>query len=111
MKLICKFLEITLFELDPQTTIEDESICPFCSNQLSKFQLSCNSCRNVLPFSSLTGYHLTNEDCSYCNSCYLPFTQKEFDFYLEHLENYCPACSSKLEPDTISKLNSLALVA
>ena len=89
---------------------EDESVCPFCQSGLSKFQLSCNSCRNVVPFSILSGYHLTNEECYQCGVCCLPFVLTELAAF-SLVESNCPACGSKLDRETITKLESLALVS
>lgn len=64
-----------------------------------------------MPFSILTGYHLTtNEECYQCSVCCLPFVLTELAAFSE-LESSCPACGSKLDRETITKLESLALVS
>jgi WD repeat-containing protein 19 len=75
--------------------------CPFCAHPLPASELSCDACKNTLPFCVVTGRHMTLEDCSSCPSCRLPALYPALAAYLA-VDSTCPMCAATVLPASIS---------
>ncbi|EUB64214.1 WD repeat-containing protein [Echinococcus granulosus] len=79
--------------------------CPFCSDAVAEYELTCGSCRTHLPYCTLTGKHVVKEDVTLCPNCDFPMT---YTTLMSHIENQpdlaCQMCSAPLVRDEIRRL-------
>ncbi|VDM33193.1 unnamed protein product [Hydatigera taeniaeformis] len=79
--------------------------CPFCSDAVAEYELTCSSCRTHLPYCTLTGKHIVKEDLTLCPGCDFPMTYTTLMSYIEnHPDFACQMCSTPLVRDQIRRL-------
>ena len=106
--------------------------CPFCNKDMPDTELTCNACKNPIPFCIATGQHILKEDLTFCPKCdnpailthFIRYTRIEVSstLYLTDIiflinprllesESNCPMCSkqvdlSELAPSTPDDVNA-----
>nr|CAH7760831.1 unnamed protein product [Callosobruchus chinensis] len=85
---------------------ESLSPCPYCENMLPETEVSCNSCKNNIPFCIVTGRHIVSTDLTACPECDFPALRSEFVEILE-AEPRCPMCSEKVDPRRLTKIENI----
>uniref|UniRef100_A0A1I7XJW9 Intraflagellar transport protein 122 homolog n=1 Tax=Heterorhabditis bacteriophora TaxID=37862 RepID=A0A1I7XJW9_HETBA len=55
-------------------TDEDEQLtpCPYCEVLIPETDLTCQKCKNIIPYCIVTGRHIINTDFALCSSCEFP---------------------------------------
>ncbi|XP_053973375.1 WD repeat-containing protein 19 [Hylaeus volcanicus] len=83
--------------------IEDEPLtpCPFCKSKLPETEITCDKCKNAIPFCIATGRHIVEDDFTTCPQCDFPAIRSEFIRIVES-EGTCPMCSEKVDVNMIS---------
>jgi len=81
----------------PQKTEEPAILtpCPYCENLVPESELQCDSCRNILPYCIVTGFHIVSADLSQCSNCNFPGQRSELIKTSKCGEN-CPMCGHGL---------------
>lgn len=77
--------------------------CPFCESLLPETEVTCNSCKNNIPFCIVTGRHIVKDDLTVCAECHLPALYSQFLELLE-TEETCPMCSEKIDSRRLMKI-------
>ncbi|KAL5110314.1 hypothetical protein TcWFU_004852 [Taenia crassiceps] len=86
-------------------TLNSASPCPFCSDAVAEYELTCGSCRTHLPYCILTGKHVVREDVALCPNCDFPMTYTTLMSYIENQPDLaCQMCSVPLVRDDIRRL-------
>ncbi|XP_003402665.1 WD repeat-containing protein 19 [Bombus terrestris] len=83
--------------------IEEEPLtpCPYCKSKLTETEITCDKCKNTIPFCIATGRHIIEDDFAVCPQCDFPCIRSEFLRIIES-ENTCPMCSEKVDVNMIS---------
>ncbi|XP_012136571.2 intraflagellar transport protein Oseg6 isoform X1 [Megachile rotundata] len=87
--------------------IEDEPLtpCPYCKSKLPETEVTCDKCKNTIPFCIATGRHIIEDDFTACPQCDFPAIRSELLRIVES-EQTCPMCSEKVDVNMIqSTLN------
>nr|XP_012136574.1 PREDICTED: WD repeat-containing protein 19 isoform X4 [Megachile rotundata] len=87
--------------------IEDEPLtpCPYCESKLPETEVTCDKCKNTIPFCIATGRHIIEDDFTACPQCDFPAIRSELLRIVES-EQTCPMCSEKVDVNMIqSTLN------
>ncbi|XP_051161969.1 WD repeat-containing protein 19 [Leptopilina boulardi] len=81
---------------------EDEPLtpCPYCKNKLPETEVTCDKCKNTIPFCIATGRHIIEGDFTVCPQCDLPAIRSEFMRIID-TEEICPMCSERVDPKLI----------
>ncbi|XP_066602951.1 WD repeat-containing protein 19 [Prorops nasuta] len=79
---------------------EPQTPCPYCNNKLPETRMTCDKCKNTIPFCIATGRHVIDSDFTVCPKCDFPAIRSEFLRIVES-EEPCPMCSERVEPKTI----------
>ena len=81
----------------PQKTEEPAILtpCPYCENLVPESELQCDSCRNILPYCIVTGFHIVSADLSQCSNCNFPGQRSELIKTSKSGES-CPMCGHGL---------------
>lgn len=60
--------------------IEDEPLtpCPYCKSKLPETEITCDKCKNTIPFCIATGRHIVEDDFAVCPQCDFPCIRSEF---------------------------------
>jgi hypothetical protein len=74
--------------------------CPFDGTLLRASELSCDTCKNTLPFCIVTGRHMTTADCSQCPNCHFPALHSAFVGMLS-ADPTCPMCGATVLPASL----------
>ncbi|XP_076760750.1 intraflagellar transport protein Oseg6 [Xylocopa sonorina] len=82
---------------------EDELLtpCPFCKSKLPETEITCDKCKNTIPFCIATGRHIIEDDFTACPQCDFPCIRSEFLRIIES-EGTCPMCSERIDVNTVS---------
>ncbi|KAG7198199.1 hypothetical protein KM043_005609 [Ampulex compressa] len=82
--------------------VEDEPLtpCPYCKSKVPETEITCDKCKNTIPFCIATGRHIIEEDFTVCPQCDFPAIKSEFLRIIES-EEACPMCTEKLDVNTI----------
>ncbi|CAK9825837.1 WD repeat-containing protein 19 [Anthophora retusa] len=83
--------------------IEDEPLtpCPYCKSKLPETEITCDKCKNTIPFCIATGRHIVEDDFTACPQCDFPAIRSEFLRIIES-EETCPMCSEKVDTNMVS---------
>lgn len=83
--------------------IEDEPLtpCPYCKSKLPETEITCDKCKNTIPFCIATGRHIIENDFTACPQCDFPAIRSEFLRIVES-EEMCPMCSEKVNVKMVS---------
>jgi hypothetical protein len=82
---------------------EAESPCPHCWAPVPNSALSCDSCKQQIPYCIVSGMHMTFNDWTFCPSCRFPAKHSMFGKYAE-TNPVCPMCSYRLLPGSLTKV-------
>ncbi|KAF7987479.1 hypothetical protein HCN44_003241 [Aphidius gifuensis] len=82
--------------------IEDEPLtsCPYCQNNIPETEITCDKCKNTIPFCIASGRHIVADDFTVCPHCDFPAIKSEFLRIIETEEN-CPMCNQQLDAKII----------
>ncbi|XP_033342026.1 intraflagellar transport protein Oseg6 [Megalopta genalis] len=82
---------------------EDEPLtpCPYCKSKLTETEITCDKCKNTIPFCIATGRHIVEHDFTACPQCDFPAIKSEFLRIIE-TEGVCPMCSEKVDVNMVS---------
>ncbi|XP_043289722.1 WD repeat-containing protein 19 isoform X2 [Venturia canescens] len=82
--------------------IEDEPLtpCPYCKSRLNETEITCDKCKNTIPFCIATGRHIIEEDFSVCPECDFPAIRSELVRIIE-TEGICPMCNERVDPKSV----------
>ena len=83
-----------------------EMNCPFCDNQVIQTELTCNQCKNNIPFCIATGYHIVKDDLTICPNCQFPAIMTHFITLIQH-DKSCPMCGQHVDLDNISQVQDV----
>ncbi|KAK0167381.1 hypothetical protein PV327_004788 [Microctonus hyperodae] len=83
--------------------IEDEPLtpCPYCKNRIPETEITCDKCKNTIPFCIATGRHIVENDFTVCPQCDFPAIKSEFLRIIE-TEETCPMCNEKVDSNMIN---------
>ncbi|KAK2581953.1 hypothetical protein KPH14_002396 [Odynerus spinipes] len=83
--------------------LEDEPLtpCPYCKNKVPETEITCDKCKNTIPFCIATGRHIIEDDFTVCPQCDFPAIRSEFLRIIES-DEICPMCSEHVDPNTVS---------
>ncbi|XP_028136974.1 WD repeat-containing protein 19 [Diabrotica virgifera virgifera] len=76
--------------------VEPLTPCPFCENMLPETEITCNTCKNNIPFCIVTGRHIVTADLTACPECDFPAIRSEFIQIAED-DPHCPMCSMRID--------------
>ncbi|KAL7680186.1 putative WD repeat-containing protein 19/dyf-2 [Plasmopara halstedii] len=82
---------------------DERTPCPFCSYELAEAELDCSTCKNVIPYCIVTGYHMVKNDWTSCPRCTFPGLYSQFVQLLE-TDPTCPMCELPLTSDELHKV-------
>ncbi|XP_078047935.1 intraflagellar transport protein Oseg6 [Augochlora pura] len=82
---------------------EDEPLtpCPYCKSKLAETEITCDKCKNTIPFCIATGRHIVEHDFTTCPQCDFPAIKSEYLRIIE-TEGVCPMCSEKVDINMVS---------
>ncbi|XP_024939624.1 WD repeat-containing protein 19 isoform X2 [Cephus cinctus] len=82
--------------------VEDEPLtpCPYCKNKVPETEVTCEKCKNTIPFCIATGRHIIENDFTVCPKCDFPAIKSEFLRIIE-TEETCPMCSEHVDLNTV----------
>ncbi|KAL1509542.1 hypothetical protein ABEB36_004257 [Hypothenemus hampei] len=91
---------------DISDPLEENTPCPYCEKLLPETEMTCNNCKNNLPFCIVTGRHIANSGLTKCPNCEFPAF---FDDFLDILktEETCPMCSEPTDSNRLVPLNDI----
>ncbi|XP_076276053.1 intraflagellar transport protein Oseg6 [Lasioglossum baleicum] len=75
--------------------------CPYCKSKLPETEITCDKCKNTIPFCIATGRHIVEHDFTTCPQCDFPAIKSEFLRIIE-TEGVCPMCSEKIDVNMVS---------
>ncbi|KAL2734556.1 WD repeat-containing protein 19-like [Vespula maculifrons] len=83
--------------------LEDEPLtpCPYCKSKVPETEITCDKCKNTIPFCIATGRHIIEDNFTVCPQCDFPAIRSEFLRIIESDET-CPMCSEHIDPNIIS---------
>ncbi|CAG5102206.1 Similar to Wdr19: WD repeat-containing protein 19 (Mus musculus) [Cotesia congregata] len=78
--------------------VEDEPLtpCPYCKNRIPETEITCDKCKNTIPFCIATGRHIIENDFTACPQCDFPAIKSEFLRIIE-TDELCPMCNEKVD--------------
>ncbi|XP_034942725.1 WD repeat-containing protein 19 [Chelonus insularis] len=81
---------------------EDEPLspCPYCKNRIPETAITCDKCKNTIPFCIATGRHIDENDFTACPQCDFPAIKSEYLRIIE-TEEVCPMCSERIDIKTV----------
>lgn len=86
---------------DNETEDEPLTPCPYCKSKLPETEITCDKCKNTIPFCVATGRHIVDDDFTVCPQCDFPAIRSEFLRIIES-EETCPMCSQKVDINIVS---------
>ncbi|XP_066257249.1 WD repeat-containing protein 19 isoform X1 [Euwallacea similis] len=88
---------------DPE---ERETPCPYCDKLLRETEMTCNNCKNKLPFCVATGRHISRNGLTSCPNCEFPAFLDDF-LELLKTEDSCPMCSEAVDSNHLEQLRDI----
>ncbi|XP_014487118.1 PREDICTED: WD repeat-containing protein 19 isoform X1 [Dinoponera quadriceps] len=87
---------------------EDEPLtpCPYCKSRVPETEVTCDKCKNTIPFCIATGRHIIEDDFTACPQCDFPAIKSEFLRIVES-EETCPMCSERVGPEAVSSITDI----
>ncbi|XP_071642364.1 WD repeat-containing protein 19 [Temnothorax longispinosus] len=87
---------------------EDEPLtpCPYCKSRVPETEVTCDKCKNTIPFCIATGRHIVEDDFTVCPQCDFPAIRSEFLRIVESEES-CPMCSERVNPEAVSSVTDI----
>ncbi|XP_072391731.1 WD repeat-containing protein 19 isoform X3 [Diabrotica undecimpunctata] len=76
--------------------VEPLTPCPFCESMLPETEITCNTCKNNIPFCIVTGRHIVTADLTACPECDFPAIRSEF-LQIAEDDPHCPMCSMRID--------------
>jgi len=83
---------------------EAETPCPHCWAPVPNSALSCDACKNKIPYCIVSGMHMIFNDWSFCPGCRFPAKYSVFKMYVEKAKPVCPLCSHRIVDGTLSRV-------
>ncbi|XP_046624059.1 WD repeat-containing protein 19 isoform X1 [Neodiprion virginianus] len=83
--------------------LENEPLtpCPYCKHRLPETEVTCDKCKNTIPFCIATGRHILEDDFTVCPQCDFPAIATEFLRIIE-TEETCPMCTEHVDVNMVS---------
>lgn len=82
---------------------ETTSLCPHCWAPVANSALSCDACKNQIPYCIISGMHMVFNDWSFCPSCRFPALHSVLVKFIEKSPE-CPLCQHHILPNAVSKV-------
>lgn len=86
--------------------MQNSSPCPFCSSDVPDYNLSCDSCMNIIPFCIGSGRHITLNELITCPHCQFPCIKTEMIELLKN-DRLCPMCDCEVEVSMLVKVTTI----
>lgn len=95
--LVRKSPGVQLSEEELQNELEiDLQPCPYCEEKVKENELTCFSCRNMIPYCIASGLHIIKHDLTKCPHCHFPAIMAHFVRLLS-VETQCPMCNTPID--------------
>lgn len=85
----------------PEAEVSSLTACPFCQADVRDMDLSCNGCKNEIPFCIATGHHISRRDLTFCPHCDFPAFVPSLRRLLQS-EPVCPMCSNEWRSESVT---------